>query len=352
MHDHSGKGYFNYRLINKFDFTMADSSIRGMGKGFGNLRTEFIINKKYYPKLLDLIIKYEDELTMYQNPYTLITAKYSVSDNYATQAKKLNYNPNSFDKKISKIKGLKRDNFDPNYLIKKNVLNKKNIIITGNTSGIGLELNKILIRKNKIIGISKSNSIIQNKLQLKVNLNNLNNLQKKILKIKIPNKIDYLILNAGILGKIDKIKDISVNEFLKILKINFLSNKVIIDSLLKKIKIKNVIAISSGAAKAGKDGWALYCTSKAAFYQLINIYDLEYKNIKFINLAPGLAKTRMQEEIYMVKKKYINSVKKFQKLYKMNKISSPEIIAKKIVDFLNKIKHFKSGSFIDLRNFN
>ena len=97
---------------------MADSSIRGMGKGFGNLRTEFIINKKYYPKLLDLIIKYEDELTMYQNPYTLITAKYSVSDNYATQAKKLNYNPNSFDKKISKIKGLKRDNFDPNYLIK------------------------------------------------------------------------------------------------------------------------------------------------------------------------------------------------------------------------------------------
>ena len=60
----------------------------------------------------------------------------------------------------------------------------------------------------------------------------------------------------------------------------------------------------------------------------------------------------MQEEIYMVKKKYINSVKKFQKLYKMNKISSPEIIAKKIVDFLNKIKHFKSGSFIDLRNFN
>lgn len=233
------------------------------------------------------------------------------------------------------------------------MLNKKNIIITGNTSGIGLELNKILIRKNKIIGISKSNSIIQNKLQLKVNLNNLNNLQKKILKIKIPNKIDYLILNAGILGKIDKIKNISVNEFLKILKINFLSNKVIIDSLLKKkIKIKNVIAISSGAAKAGKDGWVLYCTSKAAFYQLINIYDLEYKNIKFINLAPGLAKTRMQEEIYMVKKKYINSVKKFQKLYKMNKISSPEIIAKKIVDFLNKIKHFKSGSFIDLRNFN
>lgn len=117
LHDHSGKGYFNYRFLNDFGFTMADFSIRGMGKGFGNLRTEFIIDEKYYPYLLNLITNYEDELTMYQNPYTLITAKYSVSDNYATQAKKLNFNPILFDKKISKIKGLKKDNFDLNYLI-------------------------------------------------------------------------------------------------------------------------------------------------------------------------------------------------------------------------------------------
>lgn len=232
------------------------------------------------------------------------------------------------------------------------MLNKKKIIITGNTSGIGLELNKLLIRNNHIIGISKSKSNIQNNLQVKVNLNNLNILKKKIFEIKIPNKIDYLILNAGILGKIDKINNITIKEFLDILKINFLSNKVLIDVLLrKKIKIKNVIAISSGAAKSGKDGWGLYCTSKAALYQLINTYDLEHKNIKFINLAPGLAKTRMQDEIYLVKDKNIKSVKKFQQLYRMNQISSPGSIAKKIISFLDKIKKFKSGSFIDLRNF-
>lgn len=232
------------------------------------------------------------------------------------------------------------------------MLNKKKLIITGNTSGIGLELNKLLIRNNHIIGISKSKSNIQNNLQVKVNLNNLNILKKKIFEIKIPNKIDYLILNAGILGKIDKINNITIKEFLDILKINFLSNKVLIDVLLrKKIKIKNVIAISSGAAKSGKDGWGLYCTSKAALYQLINTYDLEHKNIKFINLAPGLAKTRMQDEIYLVKDKNIKSVKKFQQLYRMNQISSPESIAKKIISFLDNIKKFKSGSFIDLRNF-
>jgi len=233
------------------------------------------------------------------------------------------------------------------------VLNKKNIIITGNTSGIGLNLNRILIKNNYIIGISKSGSKIKNNLQIKANFLNLTLLKRKILNAKIPNKIDYLILNAGILGKINKIENISLNEFLEILKINFLSNKILIDCLIKKkVKLRNVIAISSGAAKTGKDGWVLYCTSKAAFYQLINIYSLEQKRVKFINLAPGIAKTKMQDQIFSVKNKNINSVKKFQKLYRMNKISSPEIIAKRITNFLKNIKKFKSGSFIDLRNFN
>ena len=118
LHDHSGKGYFNYRNLKNLDFTMADASVRGMGKGFGNLRTEFIIDKKYYSKLLEIILKYEDQLTMYQNPFTLITSKYSVSDNYAAQAKKMNLDPFVFDKKMSKIKGLKKDNFDKNILLK------------------------------------------------------------------------------------------------------------------------------------------------------------------------------------------------------------------------------------------
>lgn len=233
------------------------------------------------------------------------------------------------------------------------MLNKKNIIITGNTSGIGLSLNEFLKNKNNIIGISKSNSKIQNNLQIKVNFKNLNILKKTILKTKIPNKIDYLILNAGILGKIDKINNISANEFLDILKINFLSNKILIDILIKKkIKLKNVVALSSGAAKSGKDGWGLYCASKAAFYQLINVYALEQKKIKFINLSPGLARTKMQDEIFQVKNKDIKSVKKFQQLYRMNKILSPKIIAKKIIFFLDNIKKFKSGSFVDLRDFN
>ena len=83
---------------------------------------------------------------------------------------------------------------------------KKNIIITGNTSGIGLELNKILSDKNNLFGISKSKSLLKNSVQVKVDFNNLNLLEKKIIKMKLPKKIDFLILNAGILGRIKRIE--------------------------------------------------------------------------------------------------------------------------------------------------
>ena len=124
------------------------------------------------------------------------------------------------------------------------MIKNKNILITGNTSGIGLELNKLLTNTNTIFGISKSSSKIKNEIQIKIDIENLNLLKKKIKKINFNKKIDYLILNAGILGKIKKIEKVSIKEFIQILKINFLSNKILIDELIKKkIVIKNIIAI-------------------------------------------------------------------------------------------------------------
>ena len=100
-----------------------------------------------------------------------------------------------------------------------------------------------------------------------------------------------------------KIEKVSIKEFIQILKINFLSNKILIDELIKKkIDIKNIIAISSGAAKSNKD-------------------------------------------------KNIESVKKFQDLYRLNKISYPKLIARKIINFLGNLKEIDSGFFIDLREY-
>jgi len=148
-------------------------------------------------------------------------------------------------------------------------------------------------------------------------------------------------------------KDINLKELETGFKINVLSNKIIIDFFLQnKTKIKNIIAISSGAAVSAKDGWLNYCGSKSYFKMLIDTYALENSKINFVNLAPGLIMTKMQKQIFNTQNKRIKSIKVFKTLYKNNSIENSDIIADKIINFLKKIRTFKKkGSFIDLRKF-
>jgi 4-hydroxy 2-oxovalerate aldolase len=112
LHDHSGKGYFNYRQLKRYKIFKCDSSVRGMGKGFGNLRTEQIVKPKYFKIIGTLVKKYNDLLTMPQNIYTLITSQYAISDLYASQAKKIKMDINSFSNLCKKVSGKDKDNFN------------------------------------------------------------------------------------------------------------------------------------------------------------------------------------------------------------------------------------------------
>ena len=231
------------------------------------------------------------------------------------------------------------------------MIKNKIFLITGHTSGLGKSLNRILIKNNnKIIGISRSENKIKNYIDIKVDFSNLKLLKKKLDKLKNINKIDFVILNAGILGELNVFSNVNTNKFEKILNINFLSNKIILDYFLsKKIKMKNVISISSGAALNPKYAWGPYCISKAATKMMIEIYREENKSINFINLSPGLIKTKMQKKIFNTKKNY-SSLKKFKLLYKKNLMDTPDQVALKVIKFLSEINKFKDRPYIDLRN--
>ena len=82
---------------------------------------------------------------------------------------------------------------------------------------------------------------------------------------------------------------------------------------------------------------------------MIDTYALENKKINFVNLAPGIIKTKMQKKIFNTKKNF-NSLKKFKDLYKKNLIDSPDTVALKMLNYLSKIKKFNSKNYIDLRN--
>ncbi len=231
------------------------------------------------------------------------------------------------------------------------MIKNKKILITGGSSGLGKSLAIFLAdNKNQIYCLGRSKINYKNIKSVKSNFKNLADVKKKLSKLLSTKKLDYVFLNAGILGEIDKIEKIKSIKALEIFKINVLANKEILDFIIKKkIQTKLIIAISSGAALSPKIGWYLYCSSKSAFKFLIESYALENKNIKFINVSPGLIKTKMQSQICKVDEKKISSVKKFKILNQTNKVPSSDEVARNILANITKFLGKSSGSYIDIR---
>ena len=147
------------------------------------------------------------------------------------------------------------------------------------------------------------------------------------------------------LGEINTTSSLSINQFNEIFNVNVLANKIIIDTLLSnKITLKQIIGISSGAALKPYYGWSLYCSSKSAFKQLLSTYSLEYPEIIFTSLSPGIIKTDMQNYINSLDENTYPSVKKFQQMY--DTMDTADMVAKKLIDNLPKL----SDGYLDLRN--
>ena len=230
------------------------------------------------------------------------------------------------------------------------MIKNKVILITGCSSGLGRSLAvKLLENNNKVLCLGRSN--IKNLRFKKVNCNlkNLSKIKSQLKRLIKTKLVDYVFLNAGILGRIDNLQKIKYKNIDEIFKINVFANKEIIDFIIEnKVKTKLVVGISSGAALRPKKGWFLYCNSKAAFKFLIESYALENKNIKFLNISPGLIKTKMQSQICSIDEKKISSVKKFKILNKKNLVPSSDYVAENLLTSIEKIK-FNSGDYIDIR---
>lgn len=116
LHDHSGLAMSNYKELIKRKIDSTDTSVRGMGKGSGNLKLEHVIDKRVLHKLAQFILENDKLLHIRPLVYELITAKYSLTDNYAKQANELQIDLVSFDEICKTISGLDKDNFTTRYI--------------------------------------------------------------------------------------------------------------------------------------------------------------------------------------------------------------------------------------------
>tara|TARA_Y100000590_G_C15720557_1_gene1013411 strand:+ start:1095 stop:2051 length:957 start_codon:yes stop_codon:yes gene_type:complete len=112
FHDNIGTAYSNYIYCINNGFQYFDSTIFGIGRGGGNLRTEFLVDDKFKSKLVVFINKYKKSLEIPYNLYCLITGINSVSNIYANYAYKNRINLSAFNKFCLNLNNKDKNNFN------------------------------------------------------------------------------------------------------------------------------------------------------------------------------------------------------------------------------------------------
>jgi 3-oxoacyl-[acyl-carrier protein] reductase len=190
-------------------------------------------------------------------------------------------------------------------------LEKKNIIVTGASGGIG----NAIIKKLSEAGanILASGTRIEKLEELKKNFEGL-----KILKFDISqsDKIEEFIENAtselggsldGIVNNAGITQDnlairMSLDEWQKVININltstFLMSKFAIKKMLKN-KSGKIVNITSVVGHTGNLGQANYTASKAGIVAMSKSLAIEYakKNININCISPGFIQTAMTDKI-------------------------------------------------------
>jgi len=190
-------------------------------------------------------------------------------------------------------------------------LEKKNIIVTGASGGIG---NAIIEKLNEVgANILASGTRIEKLEELKKNFEGI-----KILKFDISqnDKIEEFIENAtnelggsldGIVNNAGITQDnlairMSLEEWQKVININltstFLMCKFAIKKMLKN-KSGKIVNITSVVGHTGNLGQANYTASKAGIVAMSKSLAIEYakKNININCISPGFIKTKMTDKI-------------------------------------------------------
>lgn len=184
---------------------------------------------------------------------------------------------------------------------------QKNIIITGVSRGIGLELVKILAKKHNILAISrnvKPVEKIKNVKALALDITQANYLSKAAAYVTNHwGKVDIIIHNAGKL--INKpFKDTTTQDFFDIYQVNVFAVAELTRIMLPFLKKgSHVLTISSMGGIQGSSkfpGLSAYSSSKGAVITLTELLAEEYKDkgIAFNALALGAVQTEMLQEAF------------------------------------------------------
>jgi 3-oxoacyl-[acyl-carrier protein] reductase len=240
--------------------------------------------------------------------------------------------------------------------------NKKKILITGSSSGLGWEIAKHFYNNNYLVGINGRNikklkQIKKKYLDISINHGDLSNYRssKNVIQnfIKENGSLDTLVCNVGN-GDVKKIKEKkNINIWKKMFDLNFWSTINAIDNALPYLKKTKgrIICISSICGLENIEGAPIsYSVAKSALNTFVKNYSFEVGKfgIKINAVVPGNLMFRgstWSQKIKKDKKKTMEYINKNVPLAKFGKVS--DIIS--MIEYLDSEKSsFVTGSLITI----
>ena len=228
----------------------------------------------------------------------------------------------------------------------------KSVAIIGSSGAIGRAFLDAYIADKEvsnIYSISRTEVELNDERIIHINIDVTDEVSVKAAASKIgENRLDKLIVATGILhtelfGPEKSIKDIKIENFVKIFSVNAFGPALIgkyFLPLMKKDK-KSIAAFLSarvGSISENKlGGWYSYRASKSALNQIIKNFSIESKRTNpagiIIGLQPGTVKSKLSEP--------------FQKNVKKGKLLLPKDSVKSLIRVIESVMQNDSGKIFD-----
>lgn len=235
-----------------------------------------------------------------------------------------------------------------------------NVLITGVSSGIGHGLAQAYLRQGaSVFGLSRRepgdlagrSQFHFRSIDLRDHAATQQVLAELLAQVR---QLDMVVLNAGVLTQFGDMADRSLGELKDAMEINVWANKTILDAVLATVsRVKQVVAMSSGAAVSGNRGWNGYSLSKAALNMLVLLYARENPDTHFFSLAPGLVDTAMQEYLCALPfDERFPALESIRAKRGTAEMPTPEMLADRLIAAFNRIRsEAESGGFGRINQF-
>lgn len=222
----------------------------------------------------------------------------------------------------------------------------KKFFITGSSSGIGKALaEKALEQGHLVVGLSRHQSLHHPQYHhVQIDLSDLDNYVSVTFEAAQGAEELVLINNAGTLGDVHPVGQLSPTKIAEAYRLNILAPSVLSSLFIAHTNEqeidRSIINISSGAARYPVKSWSTYCASKAALDMFSEVTQADHPEVKCYSIAPGIVDTPMQGEIRAQNESNFPDRQRFIDYKAAGELSSPALVAEKILRFLARKNDF------------